>query len=82
MEKKSKEPAVWFRGDVRNPRVPWRDGLTLAQALAEAQFTHDWNPRLIAVTRGGQVYPVNSRRLMRGQDNPELEPGDIVEVRR
>lgn len=81
-EKKLKEPAVWFRGDIRNPRVSWREGLTLAQALAEAQFTHDWNPRLISVTRDGQVYPVNTRRLLRGQDNPELLPGDIIEVRR
>ena len=81
MEKQQKEPAVWFRGDIRNPRVPWREGLTLAEALAAAHYTWDWDPRFLTVTREGHVYSVNVRRLLRGQENPELEPGDIVEVR-
>ena len=81
LEQQMQEPAVWFRGDVRNLRVPWTEGLTLAQAILAAQYTANWDPRLITITRAGEVYSVNARRLMRGQDNPLLEPGDLVEIR-
>ena len=80
-EQLQQQPAVWFRGDVRNQRVPWSEGLTLAQALATAQYTWSWDPRLITVTRAGEIHSVNPRRLLRGEDNPVLEPNDIVDVR-
>src|SRR5262245_61379236 len=73
-EQEAKEPAVWFRGDVKNPRVPWTEGLTLSQALLTAHYTWTWDPHLITVTRQGEVYQVNARRLLRGQDDPLLEP--------
>ncbi len=81
MELQQREPAVWFKGDIRQPRVVWQEGLTLAQALTTAQYTWDWDPRSITITREGKAYKVNVRRLLRGQDNPELEPGDVIEVR-
>jgi hypothetical protein len=80
-EQESQQPAVWFRGDVRNQRVTWTEGLTLAQALIAAQYTFNWDPHIITVTRQGEVHPVNPRRLLRGQEDPLLEPGDVVEVR-
>jgi|SRR5882672_64102 len=79
-EQERQHPSVWFRGEVRNQRVPWTEGLTLAQALLAAQYTSNWDPHLITVTRQGEVHPVNARRLMRGQEDPLLEPGDVVEV--
>jgi hypothetical protein len=82
MERLQKEPAVWFRGDVQMLRVTWREGLTLAAALTEARYTGFGTPKSLTVTRAEQVYKVNVRALLRGQDNPELEPGDVVEVRR
>ena len=82
MERLEKEPAVWFRGDVQMLRVTWREGLTLAAALSEARYTGFGTPKLLTVTRAEQIYRVNVRALLRGQDNPELEPGDVVEVRR
>lgn len=81
MEKQREEPAVWFRGDIRHPRVPWKEGLTLAEALEEAEYTWNWDPHLLTLTRAGQIHSVNIRRLLRGQENPELEPGDVIEVR-
>ena len=81
MEEQQREPAVWFRGDIRHPRVAWQEGLTLAEALAVAQYTWNWNPRSLTVTRQGEIFPVNVRRLLRGQENPVLEPGDIIDVR-
>jgi hypothetical protein len=80
-QQQMQEPAVWFRGDVRNQRVPWTEGLTLAQAILAAQYTWNWDPRLVTITRAGEVYSVNARRLLRGQDNPLLEAGDLVEIR-
>ena len=80
-QQQQQQPAVWFRGDVRNQRIPWTEGLTLSQALVAAQYTGNWDPRLIRITRNGEIYPVNARRLLRGQDDPVLEPGDLVEVR-
>ena len=81
IEQQMQEPAVWFHGDVRNQRVAWTEGLTLAQAIVVAQYTWNWDPRLITITRAGEVYSVNPRRLLRGQDNPLLEAGDLVEIR-
>ncbi len=77
----NQEPAVWFRGDVRNQRVPWTEGLTLAEALVAAQYIGNWDPHRITLTRQGEAFVINPRRLLRGQDNPELEPGDLIEVR-
>jgi hypothetical protein len=81
-QQERRQPVVWVRGDVRNPRVAWSEGMTLAQAILAAQYTGNWDPRFISVTRSGEVQLVNTRRLLRGQDDPLLEPGDIVEVRR
>jgi hypothetical protein len=80
-EQQQLQPAVWFRGDVRHQRIPWTEGLTLSQALLSAQYTWNWDPRVITVTRNGEVHSVNPRRLLRGQEDPVLEPGDQVEVR-
>jgi len=79
-EQQAQQPAVWFRGDIQNPRVPWTEGLTLSQALLSAHYTWNWNPRLITVTRNGEVYTVNAKLLLRGVDDPVLEPGDVIEV--
>ena len=80
-EQERLHPSVWFRGDVRKQRVPWTEGLTLAQALVAAQYTFNSDPHTITVTRQGELHPVNARRLLRGQEDPLLEPGDVVEVR-
>jgi hypothetical protein len=74
-------PVIFFKGDVRNQRIPWTEGLTLAQALLAAQYTWSWDPRRITVTRGDQTFAVNPRRLLRGEEDPLLERGDVVEVR-
>ena len=78
----AQEPAVWFRGMVRHPRVPWRENLTLAQALVAAEYTGALDPTRINVVRQGQTYRVDPKRLLRGAEDPVLEPGDIVEVAR
>ena len=75
-------PSVSFRGDVRKPSVPWTEDLTLAQALLAAEYTGLWDPHTITLVRHGQTYHINPKRLLSGAEDPALEPGDIVEVRR
>jgi hypothetical protein len=78
----AQEPAVWFRGLVRHPRVAWHENLTLAQALVAADYMGALNPSRIDIIRQGQTYRVNPIRLLRGQEDPVLEPGDIIEIPR
>ena len=81
-QQQTQAPSVSFRGDVRKPSVPWTEDLTLAQALLAAEYTGLWDPRTITLQRQGQTYRINPKRLLSGAEDPALEPGDIVEVRR
>ena len=74
--------AVFVQGQVRNPTVPWTEDLTLAQAIVVAEYLNLQQPREIVLHRQGQLFRINPRRLLVGQDNPLLEPGDIIELRR
>lgn len=76
----AKQPVVSFRGPVKNPVVAWSEGLKLTQALATAEYIALGSPRNILLMRGGQVYQINPRRLVNGQDDVELEPGDVIEL--
>ncbi|MEY2411371.1 MAG: hypothetical protein QOF48_4041 [Verrucomicrobiota bacterium] len=81
-QQQAQEPAVWFHGMVRHPRVPWTENLTLAQALVMAQYTGALDPTSIKVIRQGQTYRIDPKRLIRGLEDPPLEPGDLIEVSR
>lgn len=74
-------PSVSVRGEFKLPTVPWREGLTLAEALAAAEYTGWMTPREIIVTRQGQPTSIDPNQMLRGFDNPTLEAGDMVEVR-
>lgn len=74
------EPVIHVHGPVQKPVVAWRENLTLAETLLEAGYRHALSPRAIRVTRQGRVYNIDVRRLLRGTENPVLEPGDVVEV--
>jgi hypothetical protein len=74
------QPAVYFRGPVQRPAVIWRENLTLAEALLEAGYTSKFTPHAIRISRLAETYNVNVQRLLRGSDNPLLEPNDVVEV--
>ncbi len=66
-------------GNARNPEIPWADGMTLMQALVQAECTDSRNPREIILIRHHQPTPVNMKALLRGEDVP-LEPGDTIEL--
>lgn len=75
-------PPVYFRGMFKKQTIPWAEDLTLANGLLQAEFQGLWNPTEIVIIRKGQTYRINANRMLRGQENPLLEPNDIVEIRR
>jgi hypothetical protein len=74
--------SVTVSGEVKNHSIPWTPELTLARALAAAEYQGLWEPRQILISRNGQVFTVNVKGLLNGLDDPVLEAGDQIEVRR
>jgi hypothetical protein len=64
-------------GPVQNPEVPWVEGLTLAQAIATANYAARGNPQEILLLRRGENATIDPRDLLNGHDVP-LEPGDTI----
>ena len=71
---------VTIVGSVQHPNVPWVEGLTLAQAIATADYTGHHNPKVITITRQGEEISVNPRDLLSGHVVP-LQPGDTITIR-
>jgi len=66
-------------GNVRNPEIPWTEGLTLAQAIVAAGCYDQRDPREVAVIRRGERIAIEAKVLLRGDDVP-LEAGDSIEI--
>lgn len=79
-EQQPKTPMIRIRGFVRKPAVPFAEGMRLADALVAADYYGFGNPRNIIITREGQPFEVNPRRLLNGQDNPVLQAEDQIEL--
>ena len=73
-------PGVTMVGPVQNPQVPWVAGLTLAQAVATANYIGAQEPKRIIITRQGESAALDAKVLFNGTDIP-LEIGDVVELR-
>ena len=65
---------------MQTSQVPWVAGLTLAQAIATANYLDPHEPKQIIITRDGESATVDPNVLLNGTDVP-LEAGDIVELR-
>ena len=72
--------SVTIQGTVQNSHVPWVAGLTLAQALATANYSGQEAPSQIILTRQGENAVLGADAFLNGADIP-LEPGDVVELR-
>ncbi len=71
---------VIIDGAVKNPTIPWVAGLTLAQAIATANYTGPDEPKQIIITRQGESATLDAKVLLDGTDIP-LELGDVIELR-
>ena len=76
----SQGPTVYVRGAVQRPIIPWRENMTLADALLDAGYNSAATPRAIRIRRADEIYEVNIRLLLRDRDNPLIEPRDLIEV--
>lgn len=70
---------VTFLGSVEKHHVPWATGLTLAQALATANYTGKEDPQEIILKRNSVETLVDPKQLLNGQD-VSLRPGDVISV--
>jgi hypothetical protein len=75
----SQAPGVTVLGPVQNPQVPWVVGLTLAQAVATANYLGAQAPKEIIITRQGESATLGPEVLLNRVPVP-LEPGDVVEL--
>lgn len=73
-------PAVTVLGPVQNQKVPWVAGLTLAQAIATANYLDSQPPKEIIITHQGESATLDPDVLLKGVVIP-LDAGDTVELR-
>ena len=73
-------PGVTIVGHVQHPYVPWVSGLTLAQAIATANYVGSSRPTQIIITRNGESAVMDANVLINGT-NIALEIGDVIELR-
>jgi hypothetical protein len=66
-------------GNVRNPEVPWTEGMTLAQCIVAAKCYDQSDPREIVVIRRGERLTIDTKTLLHGEDVP-VEAGDTIEI--
>ena len=66
-------------GPVQYPNVSWVEGLTLAQAIATANYLSHRTPKSITITRQGEEITVDPHNLLGGHVVP-LEPGDTIKI--
>jgi hypothetical protein len=76
----SQPPGVTIIGPVQNPQVAWVAGLTLAQAIATANYVGAEEPKQIIITRNGESAALDAQVLLNGTVIP-LEIGDVIELR-
>ena len=72
-------PSVTIIGPVQNPRIPWVSGLTLAQALATANYLDSKTPAEIVIMRNGESATLDPKVLFNGAVVP-LEAGDVIQL--
>jgi hypothetical protein len=73
----SGDPQIRILGPVKNSVLIWSDGLTLARALALAEYQRNTAPSSITIYRNNQPLQIDPQAVLNGTDYP-LFPGDIV----
>ncbi len=71
---------VTIKGSVQIQQVAWVAGLTLAQAVATANYLGEKAPKEIILTRQGESATLDAKILLNGPEI-SLEIGDVIELR-
>lgn len=66
-------------GDVKQHQIPWKDGLTLAKAIAMANYTGTNDPTQIVLKRNSVQTSVDPKDLLNGRDMT-LQSGDTIVI--
>jgi hypothetical protein len=68
-------------GNVRNPEIPWTNGLSLMEAIIQADCTDRGTPREIILFHKNEPQPIriDMKAFLKGEDML-LEPGDTIEI--
>lgn len=69
---------VIVKGRVMYPLIPWREGLTLAQAILSANYRGLTDPRYITVIRGEESVKLPTKTFLSLPEDIPLEPGDVI----
>lgn len=81
----AKEPSedwIIVQGDVRNIAIPWKEDLTLAEAILQAEYTGRRDPRFLRIiSADGEIINIDPKTLLYGEDY-FLKKGDLIEIRR
>jgi hypothetical protein len=80
VQSEAQPPGVTILGPVQHSHVPWVAGLTLAQAIATANYVGQDQPKQVFIVRHGERAALEAGVLLSGKDVP-LEIGDTVELR-
>jgi hypothetical protein len=73
-------PVVFVQGPVRNPAVPWQEGMKLSQAVVAAEYTAYMNPMLVRVLRDGKAVGEFKGVDLLHHEDMDLENGDTVVI--
>ena len=80
LQGQARGPSITVVGEVKNKLLPWTFGLTLAKAIAAAEYYGQKDPAEVIIIRNGEQIQVDPRRLLSGEDMP-LQPRDIIALR-
>lgn len=72
--------SVMVVGEVRNPVVPWIEGLSLTQAIIAAQHAGPRSPRAVILRHGAESATFETGFVMQNGHTILLEPGDVIEL--
>ena len=73
---------ITVNGKVRNKQILWSEGMTLSKAIVAADYYDLLDPLAIYVIRGGQSTFINPKDVLNQQNDPEVMPGDLIDIRR
>lgn len=79
LQSEVRRTSVIFSGPVKNQIVPWREGLTLSEAIVTAVYDAPQEPKTIVLSRGSDRALIDPEELLAGAVIL-LEPGDAIEL--
>lgn len=80
MTMQQNKTTVQIHGNVKNPVIPWTEGLTMAQAIVAAEYQGAHDPTSVIIVRNGTGTEIKAAELLQGHDEP-LQAGDLIEIR-